>query len=70
MASSITTLHVLPGDNLISIALRLWGDGTMFVRLLEVNGLSDYIITAEQDIVIPPYDSTASGGIPSRSLTT
>lgn len=58
------TITVGPSDiSLWHVAARYLGDATQANRIMRLNNLSDTWITSLQDIVLPPVDSSQTGGI-------
>lgn len=51
------------GDNLFRIAAAELGDATQWVRIAELNSLSDPIVTSMITLLIPDVDPSAGGGI-------
>lgn len=51
------------GDNLFRIAAVELGDATQWVRIAELNDLSDPIVTGMITLLIPEVDPSAGGGI-------
>ena len=64
--SAITTPKTITfiGGNLFQIALDQYGDATQALRLMRVNGLTDYILQGQVTLVIPAPDPTQTGGLP------
>jgi LysM domain len=53
----------IAGDNLFHIAAQQLGDATQWIRIAELNSLSDPMLTGVIELLIPDIDSTAGGGI-------
>jgi len=51
------------GGNLFRIAADQLGDATQWIRIAQLNGLADPIITGLMTLRIPNLDPTAGGGI-------
>lgn len=51
------------GGNLFAIAAQQLGDATQWIRIAQLNGLSDPVLTGLVTLLIPPIDPSASGGI-------
>jgi hypothetical protein len=51
------------GGNLFRIAAEQLGDATQWIRLAELNNLSDPILTGLIVLKLPAQDPTAGGGI-------
>jgi hypothetical protein len=51
------------GDNLFRIAAMELGDATQWVRIAELNSLSDPIVISMILLLIPDVDPNAGGGI-------
>lgn len=59
----MTTIQVIGGD-LYEIAARYLGDATQWIRIAQINGLSDPWLNGQQlTLTIPPVDPNAGGGI-------
>lgn len=52
------------GGNLFAIAAQYLGDATQWIRIAQVNVLSDPVLTGVVTLVIPPVDPSATGGLP------
>ena len=59
MSNAIT---VFSGD-LFHISAQYLGDATQWIRIAQLNNLSDPVIRRLTKLVLPPPDSTAGGGI-------
>lgn len=59
MTGSITIFS----GNLFEIAARYLGDATQWVRIAQLNGVSDPMISAMTVLRLPPVDASAGGGI-------
>ena len=51
------------GGNLFRIATEQLGDATQWVRIAQLNGLSDPMISGVQVLQIPEVNPNAGGGI-------
>lgn len=51
------------GGNLFRIAAEQLGDATQWVRIAELNGLTDPVLTGLTTLRIPDFNSAAGGGI-------
>ena len=51
------------GDNLFRIAAEQLGDATQWIRIAQLNNLSDPMLTEVNTLLIPEVDTTAGGGI-------
>lgn len=60
---SETTVTVA-GGNLFALAAQYLGDATQWVRIAQVNGLNDPVLTGLVTLVLPPVDPAAGGGVP------
>ena len=54
---------VVAGDNLFRLAAIRLGDATQWIRIAELNGISDPYITGVMSLLIPDIDRGAGGGI-------
>jgi hypothetical protein len=53
----------IAGDNLFRIAAVQLADATQWIRIAELNGLSDPILAGVNILLIPDIDPSAGGGI-------
>lgn len=53
----------IAGSNLFRIAAEQLGDATQWIRIAELNRLSDPFVTGVTSLRIPAPDATAGGGI-------
>jgi len=53
----------IAGDNLFHIAAQQLGDATQWIRIAELNNLSDPMMSGVVELLIPDVDRTAGGGI-------
>jgi hypothetical protein len=51
------------GDNLFRVAAIQLGDATQWIRIAELNGLSDPMLAGVNTLLIPDVDPSAGGGI-------
>jgi hypothetical protein len=51
------------GDNLFRIAAVGLGDATQWIRIAEMNELSDPVLTGVTTLLIPDFDLNAGGGV-------
>jgi hypothetical protein len=51
------------GGNLFRIAMTYLGDATQWVRIAQLNGMSDPMLTGTVTLRIPNVDPSAGGGI-------
>ena len=51
------------GGNLFQIAAELLGDATQWIRIAQLNGLTDPMLTGVITLSIPDTDPDAGGGI-------
>jgi nucleoid-associated protein YgaU len=51
------------GGNLYRIAARYLGDATQWVRIAQLNGLSDPMLSGVTTLLIPAVDPSAGGGV-------
>lgn len=51
------------GGNLFRIALTYLGDATQWVRIAQLNGISDPMLSGTVTLLIPPVDPSAGGGV-------
>jgi nucleoid-associated protein YgaU len=54
---------ITAGGNLFQIAAQLLGDATQWLRIAQLNNLTDPVITGVVTLSIPPVDPSAGGGI-------
>jgi hypothetical protein len=62
----MTTITVA-GGNLFQIAAVQLGDATQWIRIAQLNGLQDPMLSGLQTLLIPAIDSTAGGGVPAQT---
>ena len=51
------------GDNLFHIAAVQLGDATQWIRIAQLNNISDPMLAGVTTLLIPDRDSNAGGGI-------
>jgi hypothetical protein len=51
------------GGNLFQLAAVYLADATQWIRIAQVNDLSDPVLIGLVELTIPPVDPTAGGGI-------
>ena len=51
------------GGNLFQVAAKQLGDATQWLRIAQLNGLSDPVLSGVVTLLIPAFDSAAGGGI-------
>ena len=54
---------LVAGGNLFQIAAQQLGDATQWIRIAQLNRLSDPMLTGVITLAIPDLDSSAGGGI-------
>jgi hypothetical protein len=54
----------LAGGNLYQLAAQYLGDATQWVRIAQLNGLSDPMLSGLNTLLIPDPNPAASGGVP------
>ena len=53
----------IAGGNLFQIAAAELGDATQWIRIAQLNGLSDPMLTGVTTLLIPDLNPNAGGGI-------
>ncbi|MBB5373640.1 hypothetical protein [Acidocella aromatica] len=56
---------VVAGGNLFVLAAKYLSDATQWIRIAQVNKLSDPVLSGVTTLLIPPVDTMAGGGIAS-----
>jgi hypothetical protein len=56
------TIQVV-GGNLYRVAMVYLGDATQWVRIAQLNGISDPMLTGTTTLRIPVQDASAGGGV-------
>jgi hypothetical protein len=51
------------GGNLFRIAMDYLGDATQWIRIAQLNDISDPMLSGTQTLLIPDVDQSAGGGI-------
>jgi L-ascorbate metabolism protein UlaG (beta-lactamase superfamily) len=51
------------GGNLFQIAAQQLGDATQWIRIAQLNNLTDPMLSGLVTLTMPPVDPTAGGGI-------
>jgi hypothetical protein len=51
------------GGDLFHIAAQHLGDATQWIRIAQLNGLSDPVLLGVTTLALPPVDPSAGGGI-------
>ena len=51
------------GGNLFQVAAQQLGDATQWLRIAQLNGLSDPMLSGIVTLLIPPVSPSAGGGI-------
>ena len=51
------------GGNLFQVAAQQLGDATQWLRIAQLNGLSDPMLSGVVTLLIPPVDASAGGGV-------
>ena len=59
---TMTTITIV-GGNLFQIAAQYLGDATQWLRIAQLNGISDPMLSGIQTLLIPDPDPNAGGGI-------
>jgi hypothetical protein len=54
---------MVAGGNLFSLAAKYLNDATQWIRIAQVNGLSDPVLQGVSALKIPQMNSTAGGGV-------
>lgn len=54
---------LVAGGNLFQIAAQQLGDATQWIRIAQLNQLSDPMLTGVVTLTIPDVDLTAGGGV-------
>jgi hypothetical protein len=54
---------IVAGGNLFSIAAAELGDATQWLRIAQLNGLSDPMLSGVVTLLIPDVDAAAGGGV-------
>ena len=51
------------GGNLFALAARILGDATQWIRIAQLNGLTDPMLQGVVTLRIPDLDPSATGGV-------
>jgi len=62
LAVDMKTITVA-GDNLFRIAAVELGDATQWIRIAELNHVTDPVLTGVTTLLIPDFDPNAGGGV-------
>jgi hypothetical protein len=54
---------IIAGGNLFQLAANELGDATQWIRIAQLNGLSDPMLSGVMTLQIPDRDPNAGGGI-------
>jgi nucleoid-associated protein YgaU len=54
---------VVSGGNLFQIAAQYLGDATQWIRIAQLNGVSDPWLNGLQSLTLPDVDASAGGGV-------
>jgi hypothetical protein len=63
MMSGTTTTITVAGGDLFHIAAQQLGDATQWIRIAQLNGLSDPVLTGVTTLQLPAQNPAAGGGI-------
>jgi nucleoid-associated protein YgaU len=66
MSGSLRTIQV-SGGNLWDIAAQELGNALQASRIAVLNGISDPFLTGTVTLILPPIDSSETGGLPPTS---
>ncbi len=58
-----TTITAIGGD-LFMVAAQYLGDATQWIRIAQLNGINDPFLVGQAELVLPPIDPNAGGGVP------
>lgn len=53
----------IAGGNLFQVAAQQLGDATQWLRIAQLNRLSDPVLNGVVTLLIPPVDVSAGGGV-------
>jgi hypothetical protein len=53
----------IAGGNLFQIAAALLGDATQWIRIAQLNGLTDPVLSGVVTLQVPALDANAGGGV-------
>ena len=51
------------GDNLFRIAAVELGDATQWIRIAEMNQITDPVLTGVRTLLLPDFNANAGGGV-------
>lgn len=54
------------GGNLFQLSAQYLGDATQWIRIAQLNGLSDPMLLGLTTLLVPDLDASAGGGIASQ----
>ncbi len=57
---------IIAGGDLFRIAADTLGDATQWIRIAQLNGLTDPLLTGVTTLQVPDTDPSAGGGIASQ----
>jgi hypothetical protein len=63
MMSGTTRMITVAGGDLFHIAAQQLGDATQWIRIAQLNGLSDPVLTGVTTLRLPAPNPAAGGGI-------
>ena len=63
MQKSNANRIAVAGGNLFRIAAEQLGDATQWIRIAQLNGISDPMLTGLTTLQLPPKNPAAGGGI-------
>jgi hypothetical protein len=63
MMSGTTSMITVAGGDLFHIAASQLGDATQWIRIAQLNGLSDPMLTGVTTLALPAPNPAAGGGI-------
>lgn len=55
---------MVSATTLYAVAAAELGDATQWYRIADLNGVTDPMIYSPTTLAIPPYDASATGGLP------
>ncbi len=59
----MTERITIVSGNLFQIAAQYLGDATQWIRIAQLNRLSDPMVSGITTLALPPVDRTAGGGV-------
>ena len=63
MMSGTTSTITVAGGDLFHIAAQKLGDATQWIRIAQLNGLSDPLVTGVTTLKLPTPNPAAGGGV-------